>query len=487
MIPAERAPLVVVGDLLLDADVHGTAGRLAPDAPVPVLDVAGETLRPGGAGLAAVLAAAAARREVVLIAPLAEDDRASRLVALLAERGVTTIGLALEGATPLKRRILAQDGRPLLRLDEGGGTPSGPLPLLARRELRDAAAVLVADYGQGATGVPEVRQALAAAAETVPVVWDPHPRGAPPVPGVALATPNLAELAALVPGGAAASSTVPDVAASAATLRRHWDAHALAVTLGERGALLVRADADGAHPAVVPLPEGRSTASGPGDTCGAGDCFAAAATLALADGADVGEAVGTAVPAAARFVRAGGAAAVRDSVPGTREAPAASVDGPLLGLEAAVDLAEQTRSRGGTVVATGGCFDLLHAGHVATLRAARELGDCLVVLMNSDVSVRRLKGPSRPVVPQHDRAHVLAALDCVDAVVVFDDDTPVPSLRALRPAVWAKGGDYAGTVLPEAAEVDSWGGTTVVLPYLEGRSTTGIVRRVAAASATAAG
>jgi rfaE bifunctional protein nucleotidyltransferase chain/domain len=133
------------------------------------------------------------------------------------------------------------------------------------------------------------------------------------------------------------------------------------------------------------------------------------------------------------------------------------------------------RARGGTVVATGGCFDLLHAGHVATLEAARALGDCLVVCLNSDDSVRRIKGEGRPLQPEADRARVLAALAAVDAVVVFSEDTPVEVLGRLRPDVWVKGGDYAGDDLPEAALLRSWGGEVVTVPYLPGRSTSGLV------------
>jgi rfaE bifunctional protein nucleotidyltransferase chain/domain len=136
------------------------------------------------------------------------------------------------------------------------------------------------------------------------------------------------------------------------------------------------------------------------------------------------------------------------------------------------------RTQGGTVVATGGCFDLLHAGHVATLRAARSLGDCLVVCLNSDRSVRRLKGADRPLVAEADRAAVLAALGCVDAVVVFDEPTPEAVLDRLRPDVFAKGGDYALSDLPEAALLASWGGQAVVLPYLPGRSTTNLMKEV---------
>jgi rfaE bifunctional protein nucleotidyltransferase chain/domain len=134
------------------------------------------------------------------------------------------------------------------------------------------------------------------------------------------------------------------------------------------------------------------------------------------------------------------------------------------------------RARGGTVVATGGCFDLLHAGHVEVLRAARSLGDCLVVCLNSDDSVRRLKGPDRPIVTAADRAAVLRGLDSVDAVVVFDEDTPTRLLAELRPDIFAKGGDYAVADLPEAGVVAAWGGQAVVLPYLTGRSTSTLIR-----------
>jgi rfaE bifunctional protein nucleotidyltransferase chain/domain len=127
------------------------------------------------------------------------------------------------------------------------------------------------------------------------------------------------------------------------------------------------------------------------------------------------------------------------------------------------------------VVATGGCFDLLHAGHVGALRAARALGDCLIVCINSDDSVRRVKGPDRPLVGEEDRAAVLAALGCVDAVTVFEEDDPRAVLRALRPHVWAKGGDYAAADLPETPVLAEWGGCAVTVPYLTGRSTSGII------------
>jgi rfaE bifunctional protein nucleotidyltransferase chain/domain/rfaE bifunctional protein kinase chain/domain len=449
-------PLVVVGDALLDRDLTGTVERLCPDAPVPVVDEPVDVPRPGGAGLAALLAATDGRR-VVLVTALAPDGPGRELAALLRRAGVEVVDLGLSGATPEKVRVRSQ-GRSLLRLDRGGAPGGvGPLTAEAGEALETAGAVLVADYGRGVSSAPGVREALAAAvARRTPVVWDPHPRGREPVRGVTLVTPNGAEAAHFAPGHSGALLTA--TTARARELRERWQAIAVAVTLSGRGALLVGGDGP---PSVLPAPVVPCP-----DPCGAGDRFASAAAGLLADGALPSEAVAGAVAAASAFVAAGGAAAV--SV-GDRAAPPAAEKTDATAVLAGV------RAVGGTVVATGGCFDLLHAGHVAVLAQARALGDCLVVLLNSDDSVRRLKGPSRPLQTSDDRAAVLGALGCVDAVVVFDEDTPAEALGRLRPDLWAKGGDYALTDLPEAPVVARWGGQAVVLPYVAGHSTTALI------------
>jgi D-beta-D-heptose 7-phosphate kinase / D-beta-D-heptose 1-phosphate adenosyltransferase len=290
------------------------------------------------------------------------------------------------------------------------------------------------------------------------VVWDPHPRGPAPVPGVAVATPNEAEVrrAQREPEG-------PDLARAserALALRARWEARALCMTRGAAGALLVRA---GRPPLALPAP--RLDA---GDPCGAGDRFASRLAVRLADGVELEEAAVDAVRCATAFVAAGGAGAVGRSHP---ERASAAPDG--------FALARRVREAGGVVAATGGCFDLLHAGHVRTLEAARRLGDCLVVCLNSDASVARLKGPDRPLVPQEDRADVLAALGCVDAVVVFDEDTPEAVLEDLRPHVWVKGGDYGDAELPEERALRRWGGRAVLVPFIEGRSTTRLIEEAA--------
>jgi D-beta-D-heptose 7-phosphate kinase / D-beta-D-heptose 1-phosphate adenosyltransferase len=447
-------PLVVVGDALLDVDLVGTASRLTPDAPVPVVEDVETRERPGGAALAAVLAAAS--RDVVLVAPMADDEGAERLRALLDGR-VQLIPVPAGGGTAVKRRVRV-GGHSVVRIDSGDPVVRlRALPAEAEEAIRTAGAVLVADYGRGTTAADDVRAALTAA--HAPVVWDPHPRGADPVPSARLVTPNGAEAArvAVAAGVDVVGDGLAAVGARAEALIRHWGVGAVAVTLGARGALL--SYGEGA-PMVVPA----VPVTG-GDPCGAGDAFAAAAAQALADGAVTGEAVSAAVAAASAFVARGGASAWDADEPNVVAEPGA--DGVIA----------RVRAAGGTVVATGGCFDLLHPGHVATLRAARGLGDCLVVCINSDASVRRLNGPARPLVTAADRARVLEALEFVDAVEVFDEDTPAEVLDRLRPDVWAKGGDYAGADLPEAAVLRRWGGQAVVLPYLDGHSTTALVAR----------
>ena len=458
-----RTAITVVGDVLLDRDIVGRVERVCPDSPAPVLDVSVEHARPGGAGLAAALLAADGY-DVTLVTALGDDPAGSLVHALLERRGVRVVGLATDGVTREKVRVRAGD-QSLVRVDRGTScAPVGPaLPEKARAALREAHAVLVSDYAGGVLSDGPVREAVTEAAHRVPVGWDPHARGAVPVPGCRIVTPNAGEAAALS-GHDTPVTGLSAVSRLADALRERWGASSVSVTLSERGALLTY----GSGPPLV-APARRAEG---GDSCGAGDRFAATAVAALARGRTESESVLEAVAAASAFVAAGGAAAFA----------ASSVDVDVRGIEdhgsvaaSGWDRVAQVRARGGTVVATGGCFDLLHAGHVALLRAARELGDCLVVCLNSDDSVRRLKGGDRPLVTAEDRVHVLEALEFVDAVQVFDEDTPAEALRMLRPDVWAKGGDYALADLPEAGVLREWGGQAVVLPYLDGRSTTALI------------
>lgn len=465
-----RRRIVVVGDTLLDVDVSGTSERLSPDAPVPVVDVRTDDRRAGGAGLVATMLVRDGH-DVTLVTVLSDDDRAAEIRALLPD--VRVVAGPSGAPTPVKTRVRVVD-HALVRIDEGCATP--PVPDTTAEmtaALEGADAIVVADYGRGVAASAGLRDALTAAARTTPVVWDPHPKGAAPVVGTAVVTPNTSEARRYtdVPG-----EGVPFATDAAAALVDTWGVDAVAVTMGDRGALVAsrRPAADGGAGSgaldsrFVPAPSVTA-----GDPCGAGDRLAAGVAIALAEGADVTEAVEAGVLAASEYLAAGGVTALfADDGPAPVAVPGVDRD--------ALRVVHEVRSAGGTVVATGGCFDLLHAGHARTLSAARALGDCLVVCLNSDDSVRALKGPERPIMSQDDRVELLLALDCVDAVVVFDEHTPDEALRRFRPDVWAKGGDYAASELPEAATLAEWGGRVVTVPFHPGRSTTRLAAALAA-------
>ena len=383
-------PLVVVGDVLLDVDLHGTAGRVAPDAPVPVVDCHRERHRAGGAGLAAVLAAGLGGSDVVLITALGQDRPGSRLSDLLCPY-VQVIPLPLDGGTPCKIRVQAS-GHPVVRLDAGDGRARpGPLSPQAERALRRAGAVLVSDYGRGMAAHPALTAMLARLTAATPVVRDPHPAGGRPLPGSRLVTPSQAEARrfAAAPGRRLERCRCPRLRAGQRVPRRRGAEPGLglrgrrhpgrgrraAVHRGGRAVPRPRR----CHPRVAGLLRGRRLLrrrGGPG----------AAVRRAAHRGSDRGRAPGHALPAAGRASAAPGS-----TIPGNTRQAQPGPPGPA-GDTDAWRMVTEVRAHGGRIVATGGCFDLLHAGHVGLLRQARKLGDCLVVCLNSDSSVRAPKG-----------------------------------------------------------------------------------------------
>jgi D-beta-D-heptose 7-phosphate kinase/D-beta-D-heptose 1-phosphate adenosyltransferase len=445
--------IAVVGDVLLDVDLDGSATRLCPDAPVPVVDVSTVRRRAGGAGLVARMLANDGHH-VTLVTVLGADGPAGQLKDELS--GITVVAGPSGAPTPVKTRVRA--GRqPVVRFDEGCGRPPVPEASEAMlRALETADAVIVADYGRGLTANPVLRAGLGRLAGRIPVVWDPHPAGADPVPGVDVVTPNLSEaLSAAAAGPGGSPGETAEAGEAARILLRRWRSKAVLVTQGEHGATLLRESG----PAPVPIPAPRTEVA---DSCGAGDRLAASLAVHLLAGDGVEESCVLAVREAASFLAAGGVAALA-SAPAPVRFPADGAD--------ALALARRVRAAGGTVVATGGCFDLLHAGHARSLAAARSLGDCLIVCLNSDASARRVKGAARPIINEQDRSELLLALECVDAVLVFSEDTPEACLELLRPDIWVKGGDYDVRELPETALVESWGGRCLTVPYHPARST----------------
>lgn len=449
----------IIGDTIMDRDLIGTVDRICPDAPAPVFDTVRSTARAGGAGLAAT----SARRlhgenlQVSLVSAIAPDDAGTELREMLAADGVSLHDIGVGGETVEKTRVRC-DGQSLVRLDSGSGAAVGEVNAGAVEALETCDAILVADYGLGITSAPTVRRAIEAAiGRGVPVVWDPHPRGTAPVSRVSVLTPNRSEArttAKELAGQAASASELIEALHDAEVLRSAFDCGAVCVTLGSMGSVTVRG---GAPLVITPRRSLRNV-----DTCGAGDVFASSLAIGLARGAVLSEALSGAMDKVADFLSGGDHDALTaDSADALSQAP------------------QDVDPAGVSTVATGGCFDLLHTGHIAMLRAARALGDRLVVLLNSDASVKRLKGSDRPIIGEDDRAATLRSLECVDEVIIFDEDTPVEALQRLKPAVFVKGGDYTSMDLVESKVVGSWGGVAVTVPFLPGYSTTEIVERIA--------
>ncbi len=475
--------VLVLGEPILDGWLSGHGLRLSREAPVGVVDVASADLAPGGAGNAAVNLAALGAR-VRLLAAVGDDADGAALRRALLERGVPDDDLhGVPGRrTCAKRRILA-GGQMLLRYDEGdtGALPPGDIEqLLDRLEALWGAAdvVVVSDYGLGvlSDAVVERVAQLQAAAPTLLVVDAREPgrwRAAHPT----AVKPNAAEVASLLGGAAAGARTGAERAAAldgmAEQLLDAAGADLVAVTLDVDGAVLLERDRPSYRLWADPVAASQAA--------GAGDSFTAALALALGAGADAPTA-GELAAAAARVVcqQTGTRACTADELRATLLADGAT----LLDLPRLASVVRAHRLRGRRLVLTNGVFDVLHRGHVTYLNQAKALGDVLVVALNSDASVRRLKGSARPVNGEDDRAAVLRGLSCVDHVVVFDGDTAAEVVGAVRPDCYVKGGDYTPDMLPEAPLVDALGGRVVILPYLEDRSTTSLLARLQAVAGT---
>jgi D-beta-D-heptose 7-phosphate kinase / D-beta-D-heptose 1-phosphate adenosyltransferase len=467
--------VTVIGDAMLDSYLHGAGATICREAPVPVVTLRYRADEPGGAAnTAANLRALGA--EVTLLAVVGDDAEGAQLRRALERCGVATDGLIVAPgrATLTKHRILA-DTQMVVRFDQGSTEPIAPSHervLLDRLALLFAAgdAVVVSDYGYGVV-TPRVIAALAELQQRHQRVLavDSKQLAAYSSAGVTLAKPNRTEALTLLD----AATTPPEAQlelfeARGAELLARIGAQTVAVTLDVDGALIFSRGA----PAYRTLARPTSNDS----AAGAGDTFVGAMVLALAAGA--------AADAAAEIASA--AAAVVVSGAGTTRCSSAALAARVGGGNAASELpwlCEQIgryREQGKRIVFTNGCFDILHRGHITYLNQARELGDVLVVGINSDASIRRLKGEGRPINSTEDRVEVLAALSCIDHLIVFEDDTPCELIRAIRPDVFVKGGDYTRDQLVEAPLVESLGGRVEILPYIQDRSTTRLIARIRA-------
>ena len=465
--------VLVIGEAMLDSYLHGDVARLCREAPVPIVDLSGrhDTLG-GAANTAAGVRALGASVDYLSVIG---DDEAGRLLRRAlgsAELHDACVFTAPGRATLMKQRVVG-NGQLLLRLDQGS---EERLDETSERRLLDALAdrwlhadaVIVSDYDYGILTpavVAEIERLQRAHPRVLVVDAKDLTRYARA--NVTAVKPNYAEAMALI-GGARLDgrARVEQIQAAEERLFQLTGAQILCVTLDVSGAIVFEQGREAYRTFTRPAPHTHAA--------GAGDTFVGALALALAAGAHT--------PAAADLASAAATVSVARS--GTTVCSAALLAEHLAGerkvatLAAVVAQADAWRAAGRRVVFTNGCFDILHRGHITYLNRAKSLGDVLVIGLNSDASVGRLKGPERPINTEEDRAGVLAALSCVDLVVTFEEDTPMNLIEALRPDVYAKGGDYTLDTLPEAPLVRRLGGEVKLLDFLEDRSTSGIIHRI---------
>lgn len=461
----EQARVLVAGDVILDRYWQGATSRISPEAPVPVVKVQQSDDRPGGAANVALnlvsLGAAASLAGVV-----GQDDNARLLMDKLHQSGVQTFFYqSAAHPTITKLRIMSRNQQ-LIRLDFEEQLEAGQ-PLLAAYEeaLEQTDLVILSDYAKGSLSqVQQMIQLARAAGKKVLV--DPKGRDFSIYQGASLLTPNLSEFELIV--GACADEA--ELEQKGQVLMQQLKLEALLITRSEKGMTLLR---DG-YPAIH-LP---TRAQEIFDVTGAGDTVIAVLGLALASGHDYPEAMMLSNLAAGLVVAKPGTATVSVAEIYTALHGEKLIEYGVLPVNTLIEAVRAAQARGEKVVMTNGCFDLLHAGHVAYLEEARKLGDRLIVAVNSDASVSRLKGPTRPINQLDQRMRVLAGLQSVDWVVPFEEDTPAELIARVVPDLLVKGGDYKPEEIAGADTVLQAGGEVKVLSFVDGVSTTAMVRSI---------
>ena len=489
--------VVVIGEAMLDCYLQGFSDRLCQEAPVPVVTVTDQKRVPGGAANTAVNVHSLGGH-VTFFSVIGDDWEGALLRQSLQECGVSTAHVLTHPGrrTLAKQRVMAAD-QMLVRFDQGSTAaidPETEQVLIDQLEncFLDCDAVIVSDYGYGIL-TERIIKAIAKLQHSSPriLVVDSKHLTAYRHVGVTAVKPNYEEVVKLL-GIEALPKTSSDH--RAAQIAPHGDtlldltrAQIATVTLDQEGAIIFERTSQGTKLEFCP-PRRRSKAAIHSQAIGAGDTFVSALTLALAAGAPTTVAADLASVAAAVVVGQAGTTACSieklreflysDAREKSSSLPLSLTHKYVPTSKQLVSLLADYRTSRRRIVFTNGCFDILHAGHVSYLNRARSLGDILIIGVNSDESVSRLKGPSRPINSLEDRIQVLAGLSCVDHLVAFDEDTPINLIQVVCPDFYVKGGDYTRETLPEASVVEQLGGGVEILPFVEDRSTTSIIERI---------
>ncbi len=465
--------VLVIGDLMLDRYIMGEVDRISPEAPVPVLRHVQRYERPGGAANVAMNLAGLGC-QAFLAGFWGNDPEQKELADFLEAAKVDTKGVVSTSLPTISKTRIVGRQQQLLRLDIESRDRPGEADqqrLIERAEAlaTKVHAVVLSDYAKGALSIELCERVIRAARQAgVPVLADPKSPDFSRYSGATTVCPNLGELALAT--GVAAHETDALLAAGEA-LRREHDLQFLTVTMSEKG-IRVLSDAGVYH--------SPTRAREVYDVSGAGDTVIATLAAGIAGGLQVRTAVELANMAAGIVVGKVGTVPIahHELIAALTPASGIAAGEKILDRDRLAARIAEWRAAGQSIVFTNGCFDLLHVGHVTLLEDCHRFGSKLVLGLNSDASVSRLKGPSRPIVGERERSRVMAALAAVDAVVLFDEDTPLELIRAVRPNVLVKGGDYSVETVVGHEDVIAMGGRVEIVPTVEGFSTTNIVRRL---------
>ena len=471
--------ILCAGDAMLDRFVHGDIDRISPEAPVPVLRLRETREMPGGAGNVACNIASLGGR-AILVGLIGADEAGARLSRILEGKAGIEAALVVTARRPTicKTRFIAGRQQVVRADDESGAAlfeeEATALMAAIDAQVTRCQALVLSDYGKSVLSQQVVAYAIdAAKAAGIPVFVDPKSPDFTRYRGATCITPNLKEFSA---AAGEICTTEAQIVVAAHRLLDAAEARAILVTRSERGMILVEAGGE-----VTSVP---ARAREVFDVSGAGDTVIAALALAHAGGRSLAQAMHIANAAAGVVVSKLGTATANIAEVmhelSAQSEPAGVVAGGLQSLEAASGMVSLWREQGLQVGFTNGCFDILHPGHVSLLAAARQNCDRLVVALNTDESVARLKGPTRPVNTLAQRAQVMAAIRYVDCVVAFEEDTPLALITALLPNVLVKGADYTVDKVVGADVVQAAGGRVVLAELVAGQSTTGIIARVKA-------
>lgn len=475
----EQKWVLVIGDLMLDRYFWGSVERISPEAPVPVVLLDHETECAGGAAnVAANLVGLEIKTR--LIGFVGADENASRLTRVVQSLGIESQGLVVAGSHPTitKMRILGGHQQ-MMRLDHESRAAYLPAEIeaitaTALKHLAERPAVVIlSDYAKGVL-TDALCQAVITEARRlhIPVLVDPKGRDYSKYRGATALTPNRRETAEACQ---VAAKDTDALLTAAETLRKSLGLEFLAVTRSEEGISLLE-DQQLTH---IP-----ATAKQVFDVSGAGDTVISTLAAGLLGGLDTKEALHLANLAAGVVVGKVGTAPIKKAelLAAVMLADSQEQADKVCDLAGLLARTASWRANQQKIVFTNGCFDLLHAGHVTYLEQAKKLGDRLVLGLNTDRSVSALKGPSRPVIHEADRARVLAALEAVDAVILFDEDTPLELIKQVKPDVLVKGDDYAEQDVVGGTEVKSWGGRVALIAVVPGRSSSKIIEKLTPSS-----